>query len=94
MTGSLSFNKVSGISDTPDIRRMRDVAEKLEASFLAEMLKFGGLGTQENSFSESVGESQFASFHRDALAKKMVSSGGIGLTEVFLQTLMERPHDT
>ncbi|WP_297773950.1 rod-binding protein [uncultured Roseovarius sp.] len=93
MTGSISSMTLKGIAETPDIRAMRNVAEKLEASFLAEMLKYGGLGTQENSLTESTSESQFASFHRDALAREMVSSGGIGLAEVFFRSLMERSHD-
>jgi len=57
----------------------RDAAEALEVSFLAEMLKATGLGEQENSFSGSTGESQFASIHRTAMAREMVAAGGIGL---------------
>lgn len=71
----------------------RDVAEKLEATFLAEMLKSAGLGTQENSLSGGIGEEQFASFHREALAEAMVKRGGIGLAETFYQALMEKPDD-
>lgn len=73
---------------------MRDAAERLEASFLAEMLKSAGFGEQENSFSGSAGEDQFASFHREALALQMVLNGGIGLAEVFYQSLMEKTNDT
>nr|WP_235862291.1 rod-binding protein [Roseovarius litorisediminis] len=73
---------------------LRAVAEKLEASFLAEMLKSVGVGEQENSFSGGVGEDQFASFLRQALANKMVSSGGIGLAESFYNSLMEKSNDT
>ncbi len=72
---------------------MRDAAERLEASFLAEMLKSAGFGEQENSFSGSAGEDQFASFHREALALQMVRNGGIGLAEVFYQSLTERTND-
>ncbi len=73
---------------------LRAVAEKLEASFLAEMLKSVGVGEQKNSFSGGVGEDQFASFLRQALANKMVSSGGIGLAESFYNSLMEKSNDT
>ncbi|MDA3857236.1 MAG: rod-binding protein [Roseovarius sp.] len=72
---------------------MRTAAERLEASFLAEMLKSAGFGEQENSFSGSTGEDQFASFHREALALQMVRNGGIGLAEVFYQSLMEKTND-
>lgn len=68
----------------------RDAAKKLEATFLAEMLKSAGLGTQPNSMSGGVGEDQFASFHRQALADAMVESGGIGLAESIYQAMMER----
>ena len=71
----------------------REVAEKLEATFLAEMLKSAGLGTQPNSFSGGVGEDQFASFHRQALAEALVESGGIGLAETFYRAMMEKEHD-
>lgn len=71
----------------------RDAAEALEASFLAEMLKATGLGEQENSFSGSAGESQFASFHRDAIAREIVRSGGIGLADMIEASLKERLHD-
>jgi Rod binding domain-containing protein len=71
----------------------RLVAERLEASFLAEMLKFGGLEPKSDSFSASTGESQFASFHREALAQEMVKAGGIGLADVFFHSMMERSND-
>jgi len=68
----------------------REAAEKLEATFLAEMLKSAGLGTQSNSLSGGVGEDQFASFHRQALADALVQSGGIGLAETFYNAMMEK----
>lgn len=72
----------------------RAAAEKLEAVFLAEMLKSAGLGEQENSFSGSAGEDQFASFQRDILAEAIVKKGGIGLAEVFFRSMMEKTDDT
>lgn len=68
----------------------RAAAEALEASFLSEMLKATGLGEQKNSFSGSTGESQFASFHRDAIARELVRSGGIGLADMIEASLKER----
>lgn len=72
---------------------LRAVAERLEANFLAEMLKSAGVGEQDNSFSGSPGESQFASFHREALAREMVQSGGIGLADIFQAALKEKTND-
>ncbi len=74
--------------------RALDAAQKLEASFLAEMLKSTGLGEQENSLSGGHGEDHFASFHRQAIADQMVKSGGIGLTETFYRAIMEAQNDT
>ena len=67
----------------------REAAQKLEASFLAEMLKGAGFGTQENSFSGGAGEDQFASFHRQAVADEIARTGGIGLARHFLNAMME-----
>lgn len=72
---------------------VRDAAEQLEASFLAEMLKSAGLGAQQHSFGGGTGEEQFASFHRDMLAREMVRAGGIGLADIFAATLRERTRD-
>lgn len=73
----------------PNTESARKVAEKLEATFLAEMLKSVGFGSQENSFSGGVGEDQFASFHRQAIAEKMAAAGGIGLAEHILRHMTE-----
>ncbi len=65
----------------------RDAAQKLEATFLAEMLKSAGFG-KTASFAGGIGEEQFASFQRQALADEMVKAGGIGLAEAFYQSMM------
>lgn len=65
-------------------------AQKLEASFLAEMLKSTGLGAPSESFGGGPGEEQFESFLRQAQADQMVKKGGIGLSEVLFESLMER----
>ncbi|MEM9497644.1 MAG: rod-binding protein [Pseudomonadota bacterium] len=67
--------------NAPGQEKARRVAELLEATFISEMLKSAGFGAQENSFSGSAGEDQFASFHRDAIARKIAAGGGIGLAE-------------
>ncbi len=74
--------------------QIRQTAQKLEATFIAEMLKSAGFGKQENSFSGSTGEDQFASFQREALATQMVKVGGIGLAEAFYKSMTEIENDT
>lgn len=82
--------RVTGQTSVSRSDAAQAAAKKLEATFLAEMLKSAGLGTQPNSMSGGVGEDQFASFHRQALADAMVESGGIGLAESIYQAMMER----
>jgi len=78
-----------GPPPTANHNAAREAAQKLEATFLAEMLKGAGFGEQENSFSGGTGEDQFGSFHRQAVADEITKSGGIGLAEHFLKSMME-----
>lgn len=70
--------------------KLMDVARKLEASFLSEMLKSAGLGATPSSFGGGAGEDQFASFLRQAQASEMVKAGGIGLAQALFESLKER----
>jgi Rod binding domain-containing protein len=72
---------------------LRQAAEKLEAGFLAEMLKSAGLGQTSDSFGGGAGEDQFASFLVQEQALQMVRAGGIGLAESLFHSLKERDHD-
>lgn len=74
-------------------RALRDAAQKLEATFLTEMLKAAGLGKTRGSFGGGAGEDQFASFLRQAQAEEMVKAGGIGMAESLYQALKERTDD-
>lgn len=73
-----------------DESAMRDAAQKLEASFLAEMLKVAGVGEQIEGWGGGIGEEQFASFLRQAQADEMAKTGGIGLAEGLFESLKER----
>ena len=74
--------------------RARAAAVALEASFLSEMLKSAGFGSQVNSFSGGAGEDHFASFHRDAIARRMVAAGVLGMAEQFFKSMMEAKDGT
>lgn len=65
-------------------------AQKLEATFLAEMLKATGLGEIRSEFGGGTGEEQFASFLRQAHAERIVAAGGVGLAQSIFETLKER----
>lgn len=72
---------------------LREAAQALEASFLNEMLKSSGLGEVPNAFGGGTGESQFASFLRQAQADEMARAGGVGLAETLFSALSERVHE-
>jgi Rod binding domain-containing protein len=72
---------------------LREAAQKLEATFLAEMLKAAGLGQPRESFGGGVGEDQFGSFLVQEQALQMVRAGGIGLSEALFETLKERENE-
>ncbi len=69
---------------------LMQAAQKLEASFLSEMLKAAKFGEARDSFGGGIGEDQFASFLRDAHAEHMVEVGGIGLAESIYKALQAR----
>lgn len=79
----------------PAIGALRERAEALESAFLAEMLRHAGLGsgpgegfsTLRGPFGGGIGEEQFGSFLREAMAQQMVRAGGIGLTESLLRAM-------
>ncbi|WP_299774297.1 rod-binding protein [uncultured Tateyamaria sp.] len=86
----------TGLPSSADHRdtSLRAAAEKLEAAFLAEMLKSAGLGESRDAFGGGAGEDQFSSFLVQAQAEKMVEAGGIGLAEALFESLKERSHET
>lgn len=84
--------EISALSQTPvpESREaaMRKIAVELEASFLAEMLKFGGLGESRDSFNGGAGEEAFSSMMVREQATLMAEGGGIGLAEQIVKSLM------
>ena len=70
--------------------KLRDAAEKMEATFLAEMLKSAGVGAPRETFGGGEGEEQFASFLRESQAEEMVKAGGIGLAEALFEAMKVR----
>jgi Rod binding domain-containing protein len=79
---------------SPRDAALREVAQKLEATFLAEMLKSAGLGSQKSEFGGGAGEDQFSSFLVQAQAEEMSKAGGIGLSQTLFEALKERSNDT
>jgi Rod binding domain-containing protein len=67
--------------------KLHQLAQDLEATFLAEMLDYAGLGETSQSFGGGIGERQFASFLRQEQAAAMVKAGGIGLAESLFRAM-------
>ncbi len=78
------------IKMTETDNKLWDAAQKLEATFLSEMLKSAGFGEARDTFGGGAGEDQFSSFLLEAQAEKMVEAGGIGLAESLFEALKER----
>ena len=56
----------AGPPPTPErTAQLRQVAQDLEASFLAEMLRHAGAGAARDTYGGGVGEEQFSSFLRN-----------------------------
>lgn len=66
---------------------LRDAAERLEASFLKEMLTAAGLGRAPGPFGGGAGEEHFGSFLLDAQSLAMARAGGVGLAEAFVRAM-------
>jgi len=79
---------VGGVSDPH--AQLREVAQDLEASFLAEMLKHAGFGESRDTCGGGVGEEQMSSMLRDEHARAIASRGGIGLAEHIFTALVRR----
>ncbi len=86
--------KISATPLTPQpptmTEKLKAAAVELEAVFIAEMLKSSGLGETRESFGGGAGEDQFSSFLVQHQARALAKSGGIGLSEILFQSMMEK----
>ncbi|NOD65130.1 MULTISPECIES: rod-binding protein [unclassified Ruegeria] len=73
--------------------RLKNAAIELEAAFLSEMLKSAGLAQTRQSFGGGVGEDQFGSLLVQHQAQQLARTGGVGLSEILLKSLMEKADD-
>jgi Rod binding domain-containing protein len=86
----------AGFLANPSLKRdqspeqMRETAQAFEASFLSQMLKpmFEGLET-DGAFGGGEAESTWRSFLIDAMAKKAVQTGGIGLSDTVMSEMLK-----
>jgi Rod binding domain-containing protein len=71
----------------PEHEALWHVAQDLEATFIAEMLKHSGLGPTSGPFSGGPGEEHFNSFLTQEHARLFTERGGIGLAESIFRAL-------
>ena len=76
-----------------DDARLLAAAQKLEATFLSEMLKSAGLDGAQGAFGGGAGEEHFQSYLRDAQAEELVNAGGIGMAESLFNAMKARAYD-
>lgn len=88
--GATPSPRPTEVASTATEEALREAARAFEAAFLSEMLKHTGLSKAPDEFGGGVGEEQFAGFLREAQAKDMVASGGIGLAEHIFRAMQER----
>ncbi len=90
----MEIDRISMAPPTARDMALREAAQELEASFLAEMLDAAGLGETPEGFGGGPGEDQFAGFLRMEHARLLAGSGGIGLAESIYNAMKYRIHDT
>ncbi len=74
---------------SPHNKALRALSEKLEAQFLAEMLKASGVGKPRETLGGGAGEDHFSSFLTQEYAQAIVQRGGIGLSESIYRSLVK-----
>lgn len=63
----------------PGQRRIAEVSQEFEAAFLAEMLKYAGLGRVEQSFGGGPGEAAFTDFLIREYAREIARTRPLGI---------------
>jgi Rod binding domain-containing protein len=72
---------------------LRRVAEAFEASFLAEMLRHGGLNAISAEFGGGAGEAAFSGLLTEQYARLLAERGGVGLAERIFESLKQRTQE-
>lgn len=84
--GASAHGPVSAMQDD----RIRAVAEQFEAAYLAEMLRYSGLGKMPDSFNGGAGEAAFAGTLVQEYANRIAATGALGIADRIYDTLSER----
>ncbi len=95
VAGSLTTSRPASGNTAPESNADRDarlhaVATEYEAAFLAEMLKYTGIGKVPEGFGGGAGEDAFGSMLVQEYAGVIARNGGIGLAESIVASLAAR----
>ena len=71
----------------PEKQHLRTLSQKLEAQFLAQMMKSAGVGKPRDTFGGGPGEDHFSGFLVQQYAESAVKAGGLGLAESIYRSL-------
>lgn len=80
---------VNAFERPPTQPKLKEIAQKFEATFIAEILKNSGLGETPTHFGGGAGEDQFGSFLRLEYANQVTKAGGIGLAQAFYDQMKD-----
>lgn len=70
--------------------RFRAESTRFEAAFLAEMLRYTGLGRMPESFNGGAGEAAFAGSLVQEYANLIAATGTLGISDQIYESLLER----
>lgn len=70
--------------------RLRSESKRFEAAFLAEMLRYTGLGRMPESFNGGAGEAAFSGSLVQEYANLIAATGTLGISEQIYKSLLER----
>lgn len=97
---AISSRDIAPVAHPAPVRRCNDAAPagrcqqiqaaatRLEAVFLAEMLRHAGVGAVSESFGGGAGEKAFAGTLVQEYAGKIADSGGLGLADTIFRSLI------
>ncbi len=70
--------------------RLRAESTRFEAAFLAEMLRYTGLGRMPESFNGGAGEAAFSGSLIQEYANQIAATGALGISDQIYKSLLER----
>lgn len=90
VVAGLAVHHGPGLAAADPGGQLRVAATKLEAAFLAEMLRHAGLGATREAFGGGAGEAAFSGTLVQEYAGLIADAGGVGLADSIFRALTAR----